>query len=373
MRCGPDDFNSAGAAGAAVSATLDGGPVEAAGGQGAQAAGKGTYVEEMKKDGGVDGYFAVVSKRKEPAKYKNKKGMYFFFEIGDRTGSIDVKYWGGDDEAETMRAYQSFGAGDVVDVKGVVKSYNDKLEVHISPKDRGTSSVAKRGEYDMAELVRSGERDVGEMVGRLREVILSVRSPGVRAALDAVFDEKMIAEFSRAPAAVRYHHGYDGGLLEHSLSMAAVARAVAEQHGDGIDGDLLVAGCLLHDIGKTKGYRIGTIIERTEGEIMFGHIPVGAGIVWDAIARAGNVPDTVRDKLVHMILSHHGALEKGSPVEPLFPEAMALHKIDDCDAQVKHAVTERDAARAAAAAAGGAGQGARLVRGDRGRGYVYIG
>lgn len=353
-----------------MSATLDGSTGAAAGGaQAGGAAGKGTYVDEMKKELHVNGYFAVVSKRKEPARYKNKQGMYFFFEIGDKTGTIDVKYWGGDSEEETMAAYRSFKAGDVVAISnGVVKSYNDKLEVHVSPKDRNVS-MARTDKYDRAELVQSGEKDVGEMVERLREVIRSVRSPGIRAALEAVFDDGMVAEFSAAPAAVRYHHGYAGGLLEHSLSMAAIARAVAEQHGEGLDGDLLVAGCLLHDIGKTRGYKIGATIDRTDGEIMFGHIPVGARIVWDAIAGAEGVPDAVRDKLVHMVLSHHGALEKGSPVEPLFPEAMALHKIDDCDAQVKHAVTEK---RAAAAAAAGGGS-ALLVRGDKGRGYVYLG
>lgn len=362
----PNGFNNGGGARTAVSTTLDG----SGGAGGAGAAGKGTYVKEMKKEAPVTGYYAVVNKRKEPARYKNKQGMYFFFEIADRTGAIDVKYWGGDDEAETMRAYGSFDAGDVVAISnGVVKMYNDRPEVHISPKDRNVS-LRKTAEYDRAELVQPGERDVDEMVERLRAVIRSVSNEHVRAVLEAVFDDRMVPEFARAPAAVRYHHGYAGGLLEHSLSMAAVAGAVAEQHKPDLDRDILVAGCLLHDIGKTRGYRIGATIERTEGEIMRGHIAVGAGIVEEAVARAGNVPDTVREKLVHMVLSHHGALEKGSPVEPLFPEAVALHKIDDCDAQVKHALLEKRAAAEAAAAAGGD---AILVRGDRGRGYVYLG
>lgn len=351
-----------------MSATLDG---SGGGTGGAGAADKGTYVKEMKKGTSVTGYYAVVDKRKEPARYRGKQGMYFFFEIADRTGSIDVKYWGGNDEDETMSAYRSFAAGDVVAIaNGIVKMYNDRPEVHISPKDRNVSLKKKIEGYDRAELVQPGERDVGEMVERLREVIRSVSSDHVRAVLEAVFDERMVSEFARAPAAVRYHHGYAGGLLEHSLSMAAVAGAVAEQHAPDIDRDVLVAGCLLHDIGKTRGYRIGAAIERTDGEIMRGHITVGAAIVEEAIARAGGVPDSVREKLVHMVLSHHGALEKGSPVEPLFPEAVALHKIDDCDAQVKHAVLEKRAAAEAAAAAGGEGL---LVRGDKGRGYVYLG
>ena len=372
MHGGPNGFNSAGGAGAAVSATLDGG-VEAAGKEGARTVSKGTYVDKMKEGDGVKGHFVVISKSNEPARYKDKEGMYFFFEIGDKTGTIDVKYWGGKDEGKTVAVHRSFKAGDVVLISnGGVKMYKGRREVNMSA-DRG-ASVSRVDEYkDMDELVQPG-KDIDGMVERLRAVIRSVRDPGVKAALDAVFDDDMIAEFSAAPAAVRYHHGYAGGLLEHSLSMAAVARTVAEQHGDGIDGDLLVAGCLLHDIGKTRGYSIGATIERTEGEIMFGHIPVGARIVEEAIAKAGGVPDAVRDKLVHMVLSHHGALEKGSPVEPLFPEAMALHKIDDCDAQVKHAVTEkRDAVKSAPAAAGGGAGSARLVRGDKGRGYVYIG
>ena len=356
-----------------MSATLDGSVgASAAGAQAGGVARKGTYVNDMKAGSSVDGYYVVVDKRREPARYKDekKKGLYFFFEIGDKTGTTEAKYWGGDKEDETRAVYQSFNVGDVIAIsKGSVKLWNGKLEVAISVRDN-RASVVKIDKYDKTELIQPGEKDVDEMIKKLHEVIESVRNQGIKTALKAIFDDKMIAEFSAAPAAVRYHHGYAGGLLEHSLSMAAIARAVAEQHGEGLDGDLLVAGCLLHDIGKTRGYKIGATIDRTDGEIMFGHIPVGARIVWDAMAGAEGIPDAVRDKLVHMVLSHHGALEKGSPVEPLFPEAMALHKIDDCDAQVKHAVTERRAA--AAAAAGGAGS-ALLVRGEKGRGYVYLG
>lgn len=333
----------------------------------------------------VNGYYAVAGKKKEPARYNRKKGMYFFFEVSDRTGSIEVKYWGGEDEGETARAYASFGAGDVVSIRnGIVKAYKERLEIHLSP-GPGSVPVAKTDAYDKAELARPGDMDVGEMIGRLRGVVQSVSDPHVRAVLDAVFDDDMIGRFSEAPASVRYHHGYAGGLLEHSLSMAAIARTVAEQHRPALDGDLLVAGCLLHDIGKIVGYRQAAIIERTDAEIMFGHIYAGAGIVERAVARAGDVPDAVRDKLVHMVLSHHGELAKGSPVEPLFPEAFALHKIDDCDAQVKHAVLEKKAAEESAAATaaaagpgegsggGGAGSPPAVVRGGGGRGYVYIG
>lgn len=361
-----------------MSATLDGGAEVA---QGAAAAAspppKGAYVADMQRGHQVSGYYAVASKKKEPARYNKKKGMYFFFEISDKTGAIEVKYWGGEDDAETLRAYASFGAGDVVSIKdGIVKAYNERLEIHLSP---GQGAVDTTDRYDAAELVQPGERNIGEMIGRLREVVQSVSDPRVRAVLDAVFDDDMIAEFSKAPASVRYHHGYAGGLLEHSLSMAAIARAVAEQHKPSLDGDLLVAGCLLHDIGKILGYSQGTIIRRTDGEIMFGHIYAGARIVGEAAAKAG-IQGAVIDKLVHMVLSHHGELGKGSPVEPLFPEAVALHKIDDCDAQVKHALLEKKGAKESAAAAGsGAGDGSEgggspaIVRGGGGRGYVYIG
>lgn len=350
---------------------------------------KGTYVADMRAGQQVNGYYAVSGKNKEPARYIKKRGMYFFFEVSDRTGSIDVKYWGGEDDGETMGAYASFGAGDVVSIRnGIVKPYRERLEIHLSPGPGGVP-VSRTDGYDKAELVQPGERDIGEMIGRLRGVVQSVSDRHVRAVLDAVFDEEMIGRFSEAPAAVRYHHGYAGGLLEHSLSMAAIARTVAEQHRPALDGDLLVAGCLLHDIGKIVGYSQGATIERTDREIMFGHIYNGAGIVEGAVSKAGGIPDVVRDKLVHMVLSHHGELGKGSPVEPRFPEAVALHKIDDCDAQVKHAVLEKraaveSAAAAAAVAAAAAGEGSgggggggppTIVRGggSGGRGYVYIG
>lgn len=358
-----------------MSSTLDG----SNGAQGAappSAPAKGAYVADMRAGQQVSGYYAVAGKNKEPARYNKKRGMYFFFEVSDRTGSIEVKYWGGEDDGETMGAYASFGAGDVVTIRnGIVKPYKEKLEIHLSP-GPGSIPVSRTDGYDKAELVRPGEMDIDEMIGRLRGVVQSVSDRHVRAVLDAVFDEEMIGRFSEAPAAVRYHHGYAGGLLEHSLSMAAIARTVAEQHRPALDGDLLVAGCLLHDIGKIVGYSQGATIERTDREIMFGHIYNGAGIVEGAVSRAGEVPDVLRDKLVHMVLSHHGELGKGSPVEPRFPEAVALHKIDDCDAQVKHAVLEKRAAKESAAAGAGSGGGPpTIVRGggSGGRGYVYIG
>ena len=134
------------------------------------------------------------------------------------------------------------------------------------------------------------------------------------------------------------HADLVGGLLEHVLSMIAISKTIAEQYEPDLDLDLMIAGCMLHDVGKIFEYEAKAAIKFTVTGSLLGHIPIGAKMVGDEIDRLEDFSPVLKNKILHMILSHHGTKEAGSPVVPLFPEAVALHKIDDCDAQTKNAI-----------------------------------
>ncbi len=325
---------------------------------------KKQYVKDLKDGDPVNDYFRIKSKE-PPRKYRDKDGLYFSMVLEDRTGSIQCRFWGGPDAGLVNGITASLGAGDAVGVAGGrVSTYQGKRQLQVS---EGHGTLSKAEQCDEDELATGVEREIPNMRKRLDAVVGEVGDPHVRGLLESLFgDEEFAAAYARAPASKGYHHGYPGGLLEHSLSMAATAKAVAAQHAPHLDEDLLVAGCLLHDIGKMDSYDPRAPTGNTAGGILLGHIPMGAATVLAAIGRIEGFPEALKLKMLHMVLSHHGSLEKGSPVEPAFPEAVALHKIDDCDAQVKHSVHAKEEAGATAA------EGADAVYVSR-FGYVYLG
>ena len=294
---------------------------------------KRQYVRDLLNDQTVDDYFAVALKG-SPKDYKN--GIWFQFKISDKTGSIDAKYWGGPDRESVSRVFSSFKTGDVVHISGGrTSTYQGSLEIHLNEASCGISRI---DEYDLAELAATTEKDIPNMISSFHAEIDSMKNPHIKKLLGLVFDDELMTKYAAAPAASSYHHNYRGGLLEHVSGMILIAKALAVQYPDDLDSDLLVAGCMLHDIGKLHEYSAGATIGFTTRGNLLGHIPMGAKMVEDAIDKIDGFPDVLRVKILHLILSHHGSLDRGSPVEPRFPEAMALHKIDDCDAQTKNAI-----------------------------------
>jgi 3'-5' exoribonuclease len=208
--------------------------------------------------------------------------------------------------------------------------------------------VLAEGEYDPAALVPVSPIAYDELHARRAALVASVAEPYVRALLERAFDPDLEpgATFAVAPAAVRMHHAYRHGLLEHSVVVAEVAAAVAERLPS-VDRDVVVAGALLHDIGKVVSYSSDpfapgfTDVGRLHGEIVLGH-----EIVRGLIAEAGGFPEELSARLRHVIVAHHGEKEKGSPVVPMTREAIVVHYCDDMTARVAAA---DDAAREATA------------------------
>jgi 3'-5' exoribonuclease len=299
-------------------------------------------VSGLKAGERVDSHFAVKYK-KAPKEYKY--GWMFEIRISDASGEMSAKYWGGPEKDVALALFDSFTSGDVVRISGEVREFGPGTEISVSPRGGGSITKMAQGEYELADLVGKSPVDAEAMKGELQALVGSVQEPNLRAVLDKFFGDGGISEvFSAAPASMQMHSNYSGGLLEHSVKVARICDAMAAQYPD-VDRNLLVAGALLHDIGKVRELEIGTSIEVT-GEGMFrGHVVIGDQMVGEAVAGVPAFPMELALKLSHMMLSHHGHKEWGSPKEPQTAEALLLHLADMADSQVFQFLRARAEAR----------------------------
>ncbi len=199
-------------------------------------------------------------------------------------------------------------------------------------------------EIDFADYFPASKRDRDEMFLELRGWIASIVNPHLKALLDAIFaDEAVALAYRTAPAAKSVHHAWLGGLIEHVLSLCHLAKFTAAHYTD-IDADLLLTGVILHDLGKIREltYQRGFGYS-TEGQLL-GHIMIGVGMVEEKLRGLPDFPASLRNLLLHMILSHHGEMEFGSPKVPVFAEAMLLHHLDNLDSKMEliRGLVERD-------------------------------
>ena len=289
------------------------------------------FVVDLREGDVVESYFAVI--RKESIqKYKQKAGFYFGVKLGDKTGEVDLKYWGNEDEIQIKQIHSSFGEHDVIRVTGKVNVYQGKNQISINPDHGG---ISRTDSFDSGSLLKTTPRDIEEMKGELQKIIDDMDNVHIRALLTNLFDDKdFMDRYANVPAAKSNHHNYIGGLLEHVLSMIGFAKTAAKSH-QLLDCDLLVCGCILHDIGKVEELEASTSIAYTTKGSLLGHITMGYNMIDQRIRRLDSFPEELALKILHMILSHHGKLEWASPVTPKFPEAVALHHIDNLDAKVK--------------------------------------
>lgn len=250
---------------------------------------------------------------------------YLSLILGDRTGELEAKMW--DNVAEVM---DTFDRDDFVRVKGLLQIYQNKpqLTIHKVLKVR-------EAEVDFADYFPASVRDTSEMFVELQAIVAGIGNPHLRALLELFLaDQPLMKLFRTAPAAKNVHHAFLGGLLEHVLSMCALCRMTAA-HYRFVDSDLLLAGAILHDIGKVAeltyersfGYSV-------EGQLL-GHIVIGLRMLGDKLNALPSFPPRLRALLEHLIVSHHGELEYGSPKTPLFPEALLLHHIDNLDSKME--------------------------------------
>ncbi len=250
---------------------------------------------------------------------------YLVLTLGDRSGELSGPIW---DNAER---YQSLCVpGAILNVRGLVQTYNDKLQLKIDK-----VSVADEQSYEPEAFVAASHRETSAMQDELRKLIDTVQNGFLRTLLSQIFLNSNTGKiYQLSPAAKGIHHAYMGGLLEHSLSMAHVSVLLAD-HYEGIDRDLLLAGALLHDIGKTVELENATgVIDYTDTGRLKGHLVIGCEMIGREAERIKDFPEELLTQLQHLVLSHHGRQEFGSPVVPMTAEALLLSFIDDMDAKM---------------------------------------
>ena len=279
---------------------------------------------------GFDSFFLVLAKQQRTTK-QNKP--YLSLTLGDKTGPIEGRVW----ELGDPRIAKDFERGDIVKVRGSVSRYDDRAQVKVDQLRK-----ALDGEADKMDMLPATTCDVTAMWTALQAVVASVANPDLKRLLEALLDDPAIAQAYRiAPAARQLHHAWLGGLLEHVVSLLGLADRVAS-HYPMLDRDLLVTGVILHDIGKIRELSWDTGFDYTVEGVLLGHIQMGVDLTEKTIAGLPGFPDRLRTLVLHMILSHHGKLEFGSPKLPMIPEALVLNFVDDLDAKMQAVSSEFD-------------------------------
>lgn len=283
---------------------------------------KSPFVSELQPNQIVSATFLVQQK---DVRQKKTGEPWLALILGDRTGEIEAKMW--DNVAEVV---DTFERDDFLRVRGMLQVHHNRLQLTIHKLQKQAEDT-----IDPIDFFPASTRNPEEMYSELRQVVASIVNPHLRTLLTAVFEDAEIARrFRVAPAAKNVHHAYLGGLIEHVLSMCGLARVTAAHYRD-VDVDLLLAGVLLHDLGKVHELTYDRSFGySTEGQLI-GHIHIGLRIVSDKLAAIPDFPTPLRNLLEHMILSHHGALEFGSPKVPQFPEALLLHHLDNLDSKME--------------------------------------
>ena len=277
-----------------------------------------------------DGFFLVLLKQQRTTK-TNKP--YLNLILGDKTGQLEARIW----EPGDPRIAKDFERGDIVKARGSASRFDERPQMKVDQ-----LRVALPTEVDKTDLMPSTTYDVAELWSQLRAFVDSFTNPDLKRLLTTMLDDPALAQaYREAPAAKQLHHAWLGGLLEHVISLLTLADRVAP-HYPLLDRDLLLTGVILHDIGKVRelSWEIG--FEYTVEGTLLGHIQIGTALTERTIDSLPNFPPKLKTLVLHMILSHHGKLEFGSPKLPMIPEALALSFIDDLDAKMQAIQVEFD-------------------------------
>jgi 3'-5' exoribonuclease len=283
---------------------------------------KTQFIENLQEGDRLDDFFLVKTARLAETRAGKP---YLILEVADRSGEIGGPIW---DQVEEFQGICQVGL--FVHLSGQVQSYRDKLQLKIE-----TVRGVDRQTVDHADFALICEQDRAALAKDLQTLVTSIKNPYLKKLLRVFFkNEPMWLRFQEAPAAKGIHHAYLGGLLEHSLSVARIADKLAA-HYAGIDRSLLIAGALLHDVGKVDELAMDlALIDYTAQGRLKGHLVMGSEMVAMAARSIKNFPLELLTQLQHLILSHHGRQEFGSPTVPMTVEAFLLSFVDDLDAKM---------------------------------------
>lgn len=283
-------------------------------------------LRSLKEGGAFQGFLLA-----QEAAYKTsaKGSEYLELKLGDASGDLKAFLWDvraieGDMDAVRADAF--------LWVKGAVTSYNGRLQMKLDK----VRFAADAEVGDFSRFFPVSARPVLEMLAELDALVASVEDPWIRRLLEALFvaDADLRGAFAQAPAAKSMHHVFLGGLLEHTLSVAGLADRACAHYRD-MNRDLVLAGVLLHDVGKTAELSYQRSFGYTDAGNLLGHIALETDWINRAVGKIPGFPEDLRLQILHIVLSHHGRLEFGSPVLPKTPEALLVHYLDDLDGKLE--------------------------------------
>ncbi len=282
---------------------------------------KSPYIGSLVPNDVVTGQFLVLSKE---IRQKKTGEPYLSLHIADRTGELEAKMW--DNVAEVMGTFER---DDFIKVKGLLQIYQNRSQFTVHRLRR-----LEDHEVDFADYFPCSDRDPEEMFGELEGIISNIGNAHLRGLLEAVFsDSSLTTLYKVAPAAKNIHHACRGGLIEHVLSLCTLCRMTASHYKD-IDIDLLLTGAILHDIGKVEELCYARSFGYSAEGQLLGHIVIGLRMVGSKFDQLPEFPPRLRTLVEHMLISHHGELEFGSPKVPIFAEALLLHHLDNLDSKM---------------------------------------
>jgi 3'-5' exoribonuclease len=286
------------------------------------------FVKELADGEALDEIFLVTDKQLRANRNGN---LYLQVDLADRTGTINARQWNAGEAV-----FKSFDVGDFLQVRGKVQLFQGSLQVILNQVERVRPE--KVG-LDLGDFLPCTPHDIDDLLRRLRGILLKLTNAHLRALVECfLMDADFVHDFCRAPAGIKNHHAYLGGLLEHVVTLLDGAERLLPLYPH-LDPDLLLMGIFLHDIGKVRELTYGRSFGYSDQGQLIGHLVIGVEILSEKAARVPELtgepfPTELLLRLKHMIVAHHGTYEFGSPKLPMTPEAIALHYLDNFDAKV---------------------------------------
>jgi 3'-5' exoribonuclease len=286
------------------------------------------FVKQLADGEMIEEVFLVTDKQLRANRNGN---LYLQVDLADRTGTINARQWNAGEPV-----FRSFDVGDFLQVRGKVQLFQGAMQIILNQVER--VQPEKVG-LDLGDFLPHTTQDIDELLKRLRGVLLKLANPHLRALVECfLMDADFVRDLCRAPAGIKNHHAYLGGLLEHVVTLLDGAERLLPLYPN-LDRDLLLMGVFLHDVGKVRELTYDRSFGYSDEGQLIGHLVIGVEILNEKVARVPDLtgepfPKELLLRLKHMIVSHHGTYEFGSPKLPMTPEAIALHYLDNFDAKV---------------------------------------
>lgn len=297
---------------------------------------KKPFVNEFKEGLSIETTLLVVEK--EIRQKKDGKGEYLYLVLRDRTGKIPAFMW-----ENFEKIHRTIEPGILIKISGTVQLFKEKLQLVLHNLEIYSE------EAQLKDFLPTTSKDTELLHKMIMEKIETLKEEKLKILLSNIYTNPNLKPLIlQVPAAKGYHHACIGGLLEHTASLLELGERVLEVYKE-LNRDLLIAGILLHDIGKIWELDPKNFFEYTKAGKLLGHITMAAQLLERETAKIENFPEEMKNLLTHMIISHHGELEFGSPKEPMIKEALVLHLIDMIDSQIKgfNEIMERETSNSA--------------------------